>query len=74
MVMRDLGEKMVNDMCPDFVVDVVDPPIVPVHCRQSSPQIAPFLYISSIYSVQKCKSEIIIIWISLSNSLPTNIF
>lgn len=34
---------MVNDMCPDVVVDVVDPPIVPVHCRQSSPQIAPFL-------------------------------
>ena len=43
MVMWDLWEKMMNDMGSNVMVYVVDPPVVPIKCCQSSSQIAPLL-------------------------------
>jgi hypothetical protein len=43
MVMWDLWEKMMNDMGSNVMVYVVDPPVVPIKCCQSSAQIAPLL-------------------------------
>ena len=41
--MRYLGEEVVDDMGANVVVDVVDPPVVPVHGRQATTEVAPFL-------------------------------
>jgi len=43
MVMRDLGEKVVDDMSSNVMMDIVDQSIVPIERRQSSTQITPFL-------------------------------
>lgn len=43
MVMWDLWEKMMNDMGSNVMMYVVDPPVVPIKCCQSSAQIAPLL-------------------------------
>jgi len=45
MVMRDLGEEVMDDMSSNVMMDIVDQSIVPVECRQSSTQITPFLII-----------------------------
>jgi hypothetical protein len=39
----DLREEMVDDMSPNVMVDVVDPPVVPVERCQATPKIGPFL-------------------------------
>lgn len=49
MVMWDLWEKMVNHVSADVMVDVVEPPVVPVKRCQASTQIAPFLV-----HIEKC--------------------
>ena len=41
--MRYLGEEVVDDMGANVVVDVVDPPVVPVHGRQATTEVVPFL-------------------------------
>ena len=43
MVMRDLGEKVVDDMSSNVMMDIVDQSIVPIERRQSSTKITPFL-------------------------------
>lgn len=43
MVVWDLREEMVDDMSPNVMVDVVDPPVVPVERCQATPKIGPFL-------------------------------
>ena len=43
MVMRDLGEKVVDDMSSNVMMDIVDQSIVPIESRQSSTKITPFL-------------------------------
>jgi hypothetical protein len=43
MVVWYLGEKMVNDMSANVMVDFVDQPVIPIKCCQSSTQITPFL-------------------------------
>jgi hypothetical protein len=40
---RYLGEEMVDDMGANVMVDVVDPPVIPVHGRKTATEIAPFL-------------------------------
>jgi hypothetical protein len=47
MVMWDLREKMVDDMSPDVMVDVVEPSVVPVKRCQASAKVAPFLIINN---------------------------
>ena len=53
MVVRYLGEEVVDDMGANVMVDVVDPPIVPVHGRQATTEVAPFLQqqLQSIYGL-----------------------
>jgi len=41
--MRDLGEKVVDDMSSNVMMDIVDQSIVPIERRQSSTKITPFL-------------------------------
>lgn len=41
--MRDLREEVVDDVGADVVVDLVDPPVVPVHRGEPSTQVAPLL-------------------------------
>jgi hypothetical protein len=41
--MRDLREKVMDDMSSNVMVDIVNQSIVPVERRQSSTQITPFL-------------------------------
>jgi hypothetical protein len=53
MVVRDLREKMVDHVSPDVVVDVVEPPVVPVKCGQASTQIAPCLVHTEAQSVSQ---------------------
>jgi len=43
VVVRYLGEEVVDDMSADVMVDVVDPPVVSVHGRQATTEVAPFL-------------------------------
>jgi hypothetical protein len=43
MVMRDLREKVMDNMSSNIMMDVVDQSIVPIKCRQSSTEITPFL-------------------------------
>jgi hypothetical protein len=43
MVMRDLREKVMDDMSSNIMMDVVDQSIVPIKRRQSSTEITPFL-------------------------------
>jgi hypothetical protein len=43
MVVWDLREKMVDHVSPNVVMDVVEPPVVPVKRCQASAQIAPCL-------------------------------
>jgi hypothetical protein len=38
-----LGEEVVDDMSANVMVDVVDPPVVPVNGRQATTEVAPFL-------------------------------
>ena len=52
IVMRDLREKMVNDMSANVMVYVVDQPVVPIKCCQSSAQIAPFLLVCKAMSIR----------------------
>ena len=52
MVMRDLREKMMNDMRANVVVYVVDQTVVPIKCCQSSAQIAPFLLVCKAISIR----------------------
>jgi hypothetical protein len=40
---RNLREKMMNNMCPNIVVDIVEPSIIPVNSRQAALHIIPFL-------------------------------
>jgi hypothetical protein len=55
--MRNLGEKVVDDMGANVMVDVVDPPVVPIHRCQATAEVAPFLQIvviarcSALFSV-----------------------
>jgi hypothetical protein len=53
MVVRDLREKMVDHVSPDVVVDVVEPPVVPVKRGQASTQIAPCLVHTEAQSVSQ---------------------
>jgi hypothetical protein len=43
MVMRDLREKVMDNMSSNIMMDVVDQSIVPIKRRQSSTEITPFL-------------------------------
>jgi hypothetical protein len=43
MVMRDLREKVMDNMSSNIMMDVVDQSIVPIKGRQSSTEITPFL-------------------------------
>lgn len=43
MVMRDLREEVMNDVGSDIMVDVVNPPIIPIEGREPTPQVTPFL-------------------------------
>jgi hypothetical protein len=39
----DLWEEVVDDMGANVMVDLVNPAIVPVYCRQAPTKVAPFL-------------------------------
>ena len=43
MVMRNLREKMMDDMGANVVVNVVNPTIVTIHSSKTTPQVIPFL-------------------------------
>lgn len=44
MIVWDLGEKMMDDMSADVMMDVVEDPVIPVNCSQPSPKVTPFLF------------------------------
>lgn len=43
MIMRNLREKMMDDMGANVMVNVVHPTIVTIHGCKTTPQIIPFL-------------------------------
>ena len=68
MVVWDLREKMMNDMSANVMVDVVDPPIVPVHGRQATTEVAPFLHKWALSSDDMIKP-----WLSQTVSAAGNV-
>lgn len=60
MIMWDLGKKMVDNMGSNIVVNVIEPSIITIYRRKSSPQITPFLFLfiyifCQEYAVSKTK-------------------
>lgn len=43
VIVGNLGKQMVDNMCANIMMDVVNDSIIAVNCCQSSPQITPFL-------------------------------
>ena len=43
VIVRDLRKQMVNHMCSNIMVNIVNPSIVAVKCCKPSPKITPFL-------------------------------
>ena len=43
VIVRDLRKQMMNHMCSNIMVNVINPSIVTIKCCKPSPQITPFL-------------------------------
>jgi hypothetical protein len=53
IVVRDLREQMMDNMCPNIMMDIIEPSIISVNCGQTTSHVIPFLVLEGKHTHHK---------------------